>query len=179
MSQRGFVLWFTGLSGAGKSTIANAVEQALFLRGHHSYLLDGDNIRHGLNKDLDFSDAGRVENVRRIGEVAKLFVDAGMIVVTAFISPFRSDRRLVRDLVKDGEFVEVFVSPPLEVCEQRDPKGLYKKARGGELRNFTGITSPYEAPEAAEITIDSSKLSVAECVDQVIRHLEAKGRLKS
>ena len=178
-AQRPCILWFTGLSGAGKSTIANAVEQALFLRGHHSYLLDGDNIRHGLNKDLDFSDAGRVENVRRIGEVAKLFVDAGMIVVTAFISPFRSDRRLVRDLVTQGEFVEVFVSTPLEVCEQRDPKGLYKKARGGELRNFTGITSPYEAPEAAEIIIDSSKLSVAECVDKVIRYLEAHGRLKS
>jgi bifunctional enzyme CysN/CysC len=178
-AQRPCILWFTGLSGAGKSTIANAVEQALFLRGHHSYLLDGDNIRHGLNKDLDFSDAGRVENVRRIGEVAKLFVDAGMIVVTAFISPFRSDRRLVRDLVAQGEFVEVFVSTPLEVCEQRDPKGLYKKARGGELRNFTGITSPYEAPEAAEIVIDSSRLSVAECVDKVIRYLEAHGRLKS
>ncbi len=178
-AQRPCVLWFTGLSGAGKSTIANAVEQSLFLRGHHSYLLDGDNIRHGLNKDLDFSDAGRVENVRRIGEVAKLFVDAGLIVVTAFISPFRSDRRLVRDLVQDGEFVEVFVSTPLEVCEQRDPKGLYAKARGGELKHFTGISSPYEAPEAAEITIDSSKLSVAECVDHVIRYLEAKGRLKS
>ena len=178
-AQRPCILWFTGLSGAGKSTIANAVEQSLFLRGHHSYLLDGDNIRHGLNKDLDFSDAGRVENVRRIGEVAKLFVDAGLIVVTAFISPFRSDRRLVRDLVQQGEFVEVFVSTPLEVCEQRDPKGLYAKARGGELKNFTGITSPYEAPEAAEITIDSSKLSVHECVDQVIRYLEAHGRLKS
>ena len=178
-AQRPCILWFTGLSGAGKSTIANAVEQSLFLRGHHSYLLDGDNIRHGLNKDLDFSDAGRVENVRRIGEVAKLFVDAGLIVVTAFISPFRSDRRLVRDLAQPGEFVEVFVSTPLEVCEQRDPKGLYAKARGGELKNFTGITSPYEAPEAAEITIDSSKLSVPECVDQVIRYLEAHGRLKS
>ncbi len=178
-AQQPCILWFTGLSGAGKSTIANAVEQSLFLRGHHSYLLDGDNIRHGLNKDLDFSDEGRVENVRRIGEVAKLFVDAGLIVVTAFISPFRSDRRLVRDLVNGGEFVEVFVSAPLEVCEQRDPKGLYAKARGGELKNFTGITSPYEAPEAAEIVIDSSKLSVAECVDQVIRYLEAHGRLKS
>jgi len=178
-AQRPCILWFTGLSGAGKSTIANAVEQALFLRGHHSYLLDGDNIRHGLNKDLDFSDAGRVENVRRIGEVAKLFVDAGMIVVTAFISPFRSDRRLIRDLVTEGEFVEVFVSTPLEVCEQRDPKGLYRKARGGELQNFTGVSSPYEAPEKAEITIDSSKLSVAECVDRVIRYLEAHGRLKS
>ncbi len=178
-AQQPCILWFTGLSGAGKSTIANAVEQALFLRGHHSYLLDGDNIRHGLNKDLDFSDAGRVENVRRIGEVAKLFVDAGMIVVTAFISPFRSDRRLVRDLVAQGEFVEVFVSTPIEVCEQRDPKGLYRKARGGELKNFTGITSPYEAPEAAEIVIDSSKLSIPECVDKVIRYLEAHGRLKS
>jgi bifunctional enzyme CysN/CysC len=178
-AQRPCILWFTGLSGAGKSTIANAVEQALFLRGHHSYLLDGDNIRHGLNKDLDFSDEGRVENVRRIGEVAKLFVDAGLIVVTAFISPFRSDRRLVRDLVQAGEFVEVFVSTPLEVCEQRDPKGLYAKARGGQLEHFTGISSPYEAPEAAEIVIDSSKLSVPECVDQVIRYLEAHGRLKS
>ena len=173
------ILWFTGLSGAGKSTIANAVEQTLFLRGHHSYLLDGDNIRHGLNKDLDFSDAGRVENIRRIGEVAKLFVDAGLIVVTAFISPFRSDRRLVRELVEPGRFVEVFVSTPLEVCEQRDPKGLYVKAREGAIKNFTGVTSPYEAPEAAEIVIDSSKLSVAECVDKVIRYLEAQGRLKS
>jgi adenylyl-sulfate kinase len=178
-AQRPCVLWFTGLSGAGKSTIANAVEQALYLRGHHSYLLDGDNIRHGLNKDLDFSDAGRVENIRRIGEVAKLFVDAGLIVVTAFISPFRSDRRLVRDLVGSGDFVEVFVSTPLEVCEQRDSKGLYAKAREGAIKNFTGISSPYEAPEAAEIEIDSSKLSITECVDHVLRYLEAHGRLKN
>jgi bifunctional enzyme CysN/CysC len=178
-AQRPCILWFTGLSGAGKSTIANAVEQTLFLRGHHSYLLDGDNIRHGLNKDLDFSDEGRIENVRRIGEVAKLFVDAGLIVVTAFISPFRSDRRLVRDLVGQGEFVEVYLSTPLEVCEQRDPKGLYAKAREGKISNFTGVTSPYEAPEAAEIVIDSSKFSVPECVDKVIRYLEAQGRLKS
>jgi len=178
-AQRPCILWFTGLSGAGKSTIANAVEQALFLRGHHSYLLDGDNIRHGLNKDLDFSDAGRVENIRRIGEVAKLFVDAGMIVVTAFISPFRSDRRLVRDLVQPGEFVEVFVSTPLEVCEQRDPKGLYVKARQGAIRNFTGVSSPYEAPEAPEIEIDGSKLSITESVDFVVRYLEAHGRLKN
>jgi len=178
-AQRPCILWFTGLSGAGKSTIANAVEQALYLRGHHSYLLDGDNIRHGLNKDLDFSDAGRVENIRRIGEVAKLFVDAGLIVVTAFISPFRSDRRMVRELVQDGEFVEVFVNTPIEVCEQRDPKGLYAKARSGQLPNFTGVTSPYEAPEAAEIEIDSSKLTVAEGVDRVIRYLEAHGRLKN
>jgi bifunctional enzyme CysN/CysC len=178
-AQRPCILWFTGLSGAGKSTIANAVEQTLFLRGHHSYLLDGDNIRHGLNKDLDFSDEGRIENVRRIGEVAKLFVDAGLIVVTAFISPFRSDRRLVRDLVGQGEFVEVYLSTPLEVCEQRDPKGLYVKAREGKIKNFTGVTSPYEAPEAPEIVIDSSKISVPECVDKVIRYLEAHGRLKS
>jgi adenylyl-sulfate kinase len=178
-AQRPCLLWFTGLSGAGKSTIANAVEQALYLRGHHSYLLDGDNIRHGLNKDLDFSDAGRVENIRRIGEVAKLFVDAGLIVVTAFISPFRSDRRLVRDLIGPGDFVEVFVSTPLEVCEQRDSKGLYARAREGAIKNFTGISSPYEAPEAAEIEIDSSKLSITECVDHVIRYLEAHGRLKN
>ncbi len=178
-AQQPCILWFTGLSGAGKSTIANACEQALFLRGHHSYLLDGDNIRHGLNKDLDFTDAGRVENIRRIGEVAKLFVDAGLIVVTAFISPFRSDRRLVRDFVKPGEFVEVFVSTPLEICEGRDAKGLYAKAREGTIKNFTGISSPYEAPESAEIEIDSSKLSVAECVDRVIRYLEAQGRLKN
>jgi bifunctional enzyme CysN/CysC len=178
-AQRPCILWFTGLSGAGKSTIANAVEQTLFLRGHHSYLLDGDNIRHGLNKDLDFSDEGRIENVRRIGEVAKLFVDAGLIVVTAFISPFRSDRRLVRDLVAQGEFLEVYVSTPLEVCEQRDPKGLYVRAREGKIKNFTGVTSPYEAPEAPEIVIDSSKISVPECVDKVIRYLEAHGRLKS
>ncbi|MEX0734748.1 MAG: sulfate adenylyltransferase subunit CysN [Steroidobacteraceae bacterium] len=178
-AQQPCILWFTGLSGAGKSTIANAVEQALFLRGHHSYLLDGDNIRHGLNKDLDFTDAGRVENIRRIGELAKLFVDAGLIVITAFISPFRSDRRLVRDLVQSGEFVEVFVSTPLDVCEGRDPKGLYAKAREGTIKNFTGVTSPYEAPEAAEIEIDSSKLSIAECVDRVIRYLEAQGSLKN
>jgi bifunctional enzyme CysN/CysC len=178
-AQRPCILWFTGLSGAGKSTVANAVEQALYLRGHHSYLLDGDNIRHGLNKDLDFSDAGRVENIRRIGEVAKLFVDAGLIVVTAFISPFRSDRRMVRELVQPGEFVEVFVNTPIEVCEQRDPKGLYAKARAGQIPNFTGVTSPYEAPEAAEIEIDSSKLTVAESVDRVIRYLEAHGRLKN
>lgn len=179
LKQQGCTLWFTGLSGSGKSTIAFTLEHALAQRGRLAYVLDGDNIRHGLNKDLDFSDAGRVENVRRIGEVAKLFVDAGLIVVTAFISPFRSDRRLVRDLVQAGEFVEVFVSTPLDVCEKRDPKGLYAKAREGKIRHFTGVTSPYEAPEAAEIVIDSSKLSVPECVDKVIRYLEAHGRLKS
>jgi len=178
-AQQPCILWFTGLSGAGKSTIANALEYTLFLKGHHSYLLDGDNIRHGLNKDLDFSDAGRVENIRRIGEVAKLFVDSGLIVITAFISPFRSDRRLVRELVGDGEFVEVFVSTPIEECEKRDPKGLYKRARGGQIANFTGINSPYEAPEDPEIQLDTSRLSIAESVEQIVRYLEGKGWLKS
>jgi len=173
------ILWFTGLSGAGKSTVANALEQMLYLRGHHSYLLDGDNVRHGLNKDLDFTDAGRVENIRRIGEVAKLFVDAGLIVVTAFISPFRSDRQLVRNLVKEGEFVEIYVSTPLEVCEQRDPKGLYVKARRGTIKDFTGVTSPYEAPEDAEISLDTSRLSVQESVEAIIRFLQSSGRLKN
>ncbi len=178
-SQRPCILWFTGLSGAGKSTIANTLEQELFRRGHHSYLLDGDNVRHGLNRDLDFSDAGRVENIRRIGEVAQLFVDAGLIVVTAFISPFRSDRRLVRDLSADGDFIEVYVSTPLEVCEERDPKGLYARARRGQIGNFTGISSPYEAPEGAEIELDTSRQSVEECVATVVRYLEETGRLKS
>jgi bifunctional enzyme CysN/CysC len=177
--QKPCVLWFTGLSGSGKSTVANALEQTLYLRGHHSYLLDGDNVRHGLNKDLDFTDAGRVENIRRIGEVAKLFVDAGLIVLTAFISPFRSDRRMVRELLGEGEFVEIYVSTPLEVCESRDPKGLYVKARSGTIKHFTGVTSPYEAPEKPEITLDTSKLSVQECVDLIVRYLETAGRLKN
>ncbi len=156
------------------------MEQALFLRGHHSYLLDGDNIRHGLNKDLDFSDAGRVENVRRIGEVAKLFVDAGLIVVTAFISPFRSDRRLVRDLVQAGRVRRgVRLARRSRSASSATRRACTRRRAAGELKNFTGITSPYEAPEAAEIAIDSSKLSVHECVDQVIRYLEAHGRLKS
>jgi len=177
--QQPCVLWFTGLSGAGKSTVANALEQMLYLRGHHSYLLDGDNVRHGLNKDLDFSDAGRVENIRRIGEVAKLFVDAGLIVVTAFISPFRSDRQMVRNLVKEGEFVEIYVSTPLEVCEQRDPKGLYVKARRGSIKDFTGVSSPYEAPESPDISLDTSRLTVQESVETIIRFLETTGRLKN
>jgi bifunctional enzyme CysN/CysC len=177
--QQPCILWLTGLSGAGKSTVANALEQMLHLRGHHSYLLDGDNVRHGLNKDLDFTDAGRVENIRRIGEVAKLFVDAGLIVVTAFISPFRSDREMVRKLVNEGEFVEIHVSTPLEVCEQRDPKGLYAKARTGTIKNFTGVSSPYEAPENAELNLDTSRLSVQESVAKIIAYLEATGRLKN
>ncbi len=177
-SQQPCILWLTGLSGAGKSTVANALEQELFRRGHHSYLLDGDNVRHGLNKDLDFSDAGRVENIRRIGEVAKLFVDAGLIVITAFISPFRSDRRMVRELVEPGDFVEVFVSTPIEECERRDPKGLYARARKGLVQNFTGISSPYEAPDAAELVLDTSKQSIEDCVLRIVNYLETTGRLK-
>ena len=176
--QQPCVIWLTGLSGSGKSTIANALEQALFLEGYHSYLLDGDNVRHGLNKDLGFSDEARVENIRRIGEVARLFVDAGVIVITAFISPFRADRRLVRELLDAKEFIEVFVDTPIEVCEQRDPKGLYRKARAGEIKNFTGIDAPYEPPQSAELTLRTDRDSVEECVAQVISHLRRQGILK-
>ncbi len=158
-SQRPCVVWFTGLSGAGKSTLANALEQALVQRGHHSYLLDGDNVRHGLNKDLDFSDAGRNENIRRIGEVSALFVDAGLIVITAFISPFRQDRNRIRERIGDAQFIEVYLSTSLEECERRDPKGLYVKAREGKIREFTGIDSPYEPPIAPQLTLDTSKLA--------------------
>jgi adenylylsulfate kinase len=174
-NQKPCILWFTGLSGSGKSTIANALEQRLFELGYHSYLLDGDNVRHGLNKDLGFSDADRVENIRRIGEVAKLFVDAGLIVMTAFISPFRSDRDLVRALVGEGEFLEIFVDTPLEVCEQRDPKGLYKKARAGQIKNFTGLDSPYEAPQGPELVLETAHNDVAACVTKVVTLLVEKG----
>ncbi|HEX2583955.1 MAG TPA: adenylyl-sulfate kinase, partial [Steroidobacteraceae bacterium] len=150
----------------------------LFRRGYHSYLLDGDNVRHGLNRDLGFSDSQRVENIRRIGEVTRLFVDAGLLVLTAFISPFRSDRKLVRELVEPGEFIEIYVSTPLEVCESRDPKGLYTRARQGQIPNFTGINSPYEPPESAEIVLDTSKMHIDDCVAKIIEHLEATGRLK-
>ena len=170
--QKPCILWFTGLSGAGKSTVADAVEQKLFELGHHTYLLDGDNVRHGLNKDLGFSDADRVENIRRIGEMAKLFADAGLIVMSAFISPFRNDRKLVRDLVEEKEFVEVYISTPLSTCEQRDPKGLYKKARSGQIKNFTGIDSEYEAPVSAEVTLNTAELNVDECVARVITYLK-------
>ncbi len=171
-NQKPCVLWFTGLSASGKSTTANAVEQKLFELGHHTYLLDGDNVRHGLNKDLGFSDSDRVENIRRIGEMAKLFTDAGLIVLSAFISPFRADRQMVRDLVGEGEFVEIHMSTPLSVCEQRDPKGLYKKAREGELKNFTGIDSAYEEPEFPEITINTAECNVEACAEQVIEFLK-------
>ncbi len=176
-SQKPAVLWFTGLSGAGKSTVANALERALFQRGHHSYLLDGDNVRHGLNRDLGFSDQDRVENIRRIGEVARLMADAGLVVLSAFISPFRADRAMVRELMEDGEFIEIHVDAPLEVCELRDPKGLYAKARAGVIHNFTGIDSPYEPPEAPEIAVDTSKLSVDECVDELLGYLKRRGIL--
>jgi len=170
--QRPCILWFTGLSGSGKSTIASAVEQKLFELGYHTYLLDGDNVRHGLNKDLGFSDADRIENIRRIGELSKLMVDAGLLVMTAFISPFKSDRRMVRDLVQSYEFIEVYMDTSLDECERRDPKGLYKKARKGEIKNFTGIDSEYEMPEKPEIVVDTVQYSISECADQVVAFLK-------
>ncbi|ABI57685.1 sulfate adenylyltransferase subunit CysN [Alkalilimnicola ehrlichii MLHE-1] len=177
-TQRPAILWFTGLSGSGKSTLSNALEQRLYQLGYHSYLLDGDNIRHGLNGDLGFSREDRVENIRRIGEVARLFVDAGLLVVTAFISPFRADRAMVRELVEDGEFVEIFVDTPLEVCEQRDPKGLYAKARAGVIKEFTGIDSPYEPPEKPELHIRTAELSVDESVERIIAYLQDRHILR-
>jgi adenylylsulfate kinase len=176
--QRPCILWFTGLSGAGKSTVANALEQALHARGYHTYLLDGDNVRHGLNKNLGFSPEDREENIRRIGEVAKLFVDGGTIVLTAFISPYRRDREQVRALVDEGEFIEVFVDTPLGVCEDRDPKGLYKKARAGQIKGFTGIDDPYEAPENPEITLHTDRVSIEESVVQILDELAARGYLR-
>ena len=170
--QKPCLIWFTGLSGSGKSTVANALEDRLFKMGYHTYLLDGDNVRHGLNKDLGFSDEARVENIRRIGEVANLFVDAGMIVLTAFISPFTAERDLVRELVGDDEFIEVFVKAPLEVCEQRDPKGLYVKARAGEIKNFTGIGSRYEEPKSPELVVNTDELSIEECADSILKYLK-------
>lgn len=174
-NQKPCILWFTGLSGSGKSTIANAVEVELNKLNKHTYLLDGDNIRLGLNKGLSFSDEDRVENIRRIGEVSKLFVDAGTIVLSAFISPFKEDRALVRNLVKNDEFIEIFIDTPLVVCESRDPKGLYKKARSGEILNFTGIDSPYEKPKNAEIIIKNDEMSVKKATKSIIDYLLVKG----
>jgi adenylylsulfate kinase len=168
------VLWFTGLSGSGKSTLANAVDQELFKQGFRSYVLDGDNIRHGLNKDLRFGNDERKENIRRIGEVAKLFVDSGQIVSSAFISPFREDRALVRRMFEDQEFIEIFLNCPIQVCESRDPKGLYKKARLGEIPDFTGITSPYEIPDHPEIIIETNKTTIERSIEQIFTYLREK-----
>jgi adenylylsulfate kinase len=173
------LLWYTGLSGSGKSTVANAVEQKLLERSCHSYLLDGDNVRHGLNNDLGFTDEDRIENIRRISEVAKLFVDAGLLVSTAFISPFQKDRDQARALLKDALFLEVFIDTPLAVCESRDPKGLYKKARAGEIANFTGISSVYESPTNAEIHVETENLSIEECADLVVAALIEKQIIKA
>lgn len=173
--QKPAVLWFTGLSGAGKSTVANLVEKKLFALGRHTYTLDGDNVRHGLNKDLGFTDADRVENIRRVSETAKLFADAGLVTLVSFISPFRSERQMARALMDEGEFIEVFVDAPLSVCEDRDPKGLYKKARAGEIKNFTGIDSDYEAPRNSEIRLDAGSRTAEELADQVIAYLRESG----
>ena len=173
-NHKSVILWFTGLSGAGKSTLAHAVEDRLHQMACRTFVLDGDNVRHGLCGDLGFSEDDRKENIRRIGNVAKLFLEAGVIVLTAFISPFRSDRRLVRNMVHHGEFLEIFCNASINVCEQRDVKGLYQKARKGEIKNFTGISSPYEAPANPELTLDTGTLSLTECVDQVIDLLKSR-----
>jgi bifunctional enzyme CysN/CysC len=177
--QKPCVLWLTGLSGAGKSTIANLVEKKLHAMGYHTYILDGDNVRHGLNKDLGFTAADRVENIRRIAEVARLMLDAGLIVLTAFISPFRAERRMARSLVKEGEFIEIFVDAPLSVAEHRDPKGLYRKARRGEITNFTGVDSPYETPEAPEIHLDTTRLTPDAAAGGVLSVLQKMGIIET
>jgi len=175
--QKGVVIWFTGLSACGKSTVANTVDHLLNQMGRHTYLLDGDNIRMGLNKNLKFSAEDRAENIRRIGEVAKLFADAGIITLTAFISPYKKDRDAVRALLKDGEFIEVYVNASLETCEKRDPKGLYKKARAGEIKGFTGIDDPYEAPEKPELVLDSDNKGIDELANEVVAYLKSKNLL--
>lgn len=175
---QGVVLWFTGLSGSGKSTVADALEQALHQLGVSTYLLDGDNVRHGLCRDLGFSDADRKENIRRVGEVARLMVDAGLVVLTAFISPHRAERQMVREMLGDGQFIEVFVDTPLAICEARDPKGLYKKARAGELRNFTGIDAVYEAPSLPEIHLDGEQL-VTKLTAQLLDLLRGRDIIKA
>jgi len=176
-SQKPCVLWFTGLSGSGKSTVADLVDRKLHGLGKHVFVLDGDNVRHGLNKDLGFTDADRVENIRRVAEVAKIMADAGLIVLVSFISPFRSERRMARELMAEGEFLEVYIDTPLEICEQRDPKGLYQKARAGAIANFTGISSPYEEPLLAEIHIETTQLSPQESADRVIQALVDQGKI--
>ena len=175
--QQPCLLWYTGLSGSGKSTLAGAVEAVLFKRSQHTYLLDGDNVRHGLCGDLGFSDDDRIENIRRVGEVAKLMVDAGLIVLSAFISPFKSERKVVRELFEQGEFIEVHIATSLAVCESRDPKGLYQKARTGEIKNFTGISSEYQAPVNPELIIDTDKQSIEQSVDRIIEYLLQRGFL--
>ena len=175
LGQKGVVIWYTGLSGSGKSTLAHAVEQKLFENGNLCYVLDGDNIRHGLNKNLGFSPEDRTENIRRIGEVAKLFADAGVIAMTAFISPYRDDRQTARRLVANGEFIEVYVQVPLDVAEERDPKGLYKKARAGEIKEFTGVSAPYEEPDNPELVINTAELSLEESAQKVIAYLVNSG----
>ncbi|NOY59405.1 MAG: adenylyl-sulfate kinase [Calditrichaeota bacterium] len=175
LGQKGVTLWFTGLSGSGKSTVAHEVEKIFYERGHASFVLDGDNIRHGLNKDLGFSPEDREENIRRIGEVAHLFTEAGLITLTSFISPYRSDRQKARELANEGDFIEIYVYCPLEECERRDPKGLFKKARAGIIPEFTGISAPYEEPENPEIRLETHKNSVEECAKIVIDYLEKKG----
>ena len=172
------LLWYTGLSGSGKSTVANAVDALLFERGCHSYLLDGDNVRHGLNGDLGFSDDDRIENIRRISEVAKLFIDSGLIVSTAFISPFAADRAMAAKLLEQGEFIEVYIDTPITVCEQRDPKGLYKKARAGEIKDFTGIDSSYDVPKFPAIHVKTAEKSIKECARQIVTHLVEQGFIK-
>jgi bifunctional enzyme CysN/CysC len=176
-NQKPCIVWFTGLSGAGKSTIANLVDQKLFATAHHTMLLDGDNVRHGLNRDLGFTEADRVENIRRAGEVAKLMVDAGLIVICSFISPYRAEREMVRGLVGEGDFIEVFVDTPIEECVQRDPKGLYSKAKAGKIKNFTGIDAPYERPEAPELHLQTIGASPDELADLVVRALVERGNL--
>jgi len=176
-NQKAFVIWFTGLSGAGKSTIANALEKKLYEMGKHTYLLDGDNVRHGLSKNLGFLDEDRKENLRRVAEVARLMVDAGLIVIAAFISPFRVDRQMARGLFEADEFIEVFVDTPLDVAEQRDSKGLYKLARSGKVKNFTGIDAPYEAPEKPELVIDTDTLNIEQSAGAVLKLLDERGML--
>jgi adenylylsulfate kinase len=179
LGQRGVTIWLTGLSGSGKSTVAVAAEKVLLERGRAAYVLDGDNVRHGLNKNLGFSPEDRTENIRRIGEVAKLFTEAGIIALTSFISPYRSDRDAVREIMEPGDFIEVLVDASVETCESRDVKGLYKKARAGEIPEFTGISAPYEAPEKPELVLDTNTQSVEESLGSLIRFLEEKGTLES